>query len=514
MKEGSDLSYMDCRSTNINAKGYLYSFRDKDNEIQTWMLMKTEGFAPISSIASALHSLSVCAKEVGDEFEFTLTEGSIDGWETACDGITLDGECGGIVSLRDYTYVDGSVNENRFSSHLRLLCNRKRIVPITGRTGVPARIGESFFGRDDTIDSLSKIIKSNHAMLLSPRRTGKTSVMLALTDRPPMNWTPIYINLETSTGLRSFIIDLVCKLVENEIIGEHLNLQDFDTFSFPSGKITSLQSIKIRDDIDRIIGKEIVGFSRRIFHSISSGPPVLLLLDELGDFLSILIEEDEIDLFREWMNVIEEDDMPRLIISGSKNLEYIIQVNELSDIFEDSNKYHLPAFDEDSALSLFEERLRAFDIRPSKNILRDSIELVGSAIPYYIQMLADFVIEEATKGSDLTDIELIKKAYHEGVLGFRGKSYFDEFDYRLRNYNAYHKRRAGRMILRQIALSDGIDDNELFDKYRDITGEDSRSTYNELIALIEEYFFIERRVEKYGFKSLVLRDWALKYIKC
>ena len=116
--------------------GYLLRLRDmEDGILRAWILLSTGDFEPLGKIASALGQLGEVAKSLAETNGCELEEGSVGGeWDV---GLLDEDERtrGHVASLRDYTYVDGTADEERLRRHLGLLLTGKRpsrVIPVTG----------------------------------------------------------------------------------------------------------------------------------------------------------------------------------------------------------------------------------------------------------------------------------------------------------------------------------------------------------------------------------------------
>jgi hypothetical protein len=348
-------------------------------------------------------------------------------------------------------------------------------------------------------------------MLLAPRRSGKTSLLMQLMDQPPTEWAPVYLDLEQTSAPIEFAVSLAWVLRQQPSLGARLDLPELRAADEAASPDSRRRQIEWQGPLYRAIGADWPDFCKRLLGAVGEAPAMLLLLDELGDFLEALDQGKERKDFVAWFHdCLAGPGGHRLIVTGSRHLEHLIERLRLKKAFARFDRFPLPLLEEDAARQLFEERLRAGRIRPAPDLAAYALQRVGPQVPFYVQMLADFVLEQVPEGRDLDDRTVIDAAYEGGVLGFRGQAYFEELEARLKSYDAYHRRRAGRLVLRLIAEADNIDEGVLAVRFQEATGE-SPEKFKELMALLEEYFFLDRKDGCCRFQVPVLRDYALRY---
>ena len=80
-------------------------------------------------------------------------------------------------------------------------------------TGSPAR-SDDFFFREAYIEDIWDSLRKEHVLLLAPRRTGKTSVMLHLADHPRQDRTVVFRNIEELGSPAEFCQTLILAIHE------------------------------------------------------------------------------------------------------------------------------------------------------------------------------------------------------------------------------------------------------------------------------------------------------------
>jgi hypothetical protein len=421
---------------------------------------------------------------------------------------------GHIGGLRDYTYADGTLNAARLQRHLERLLRGEDVRDEVEATGKVARWREGLFDRENARLSLLDKATKTPVMLLAPRRTGKTSLMYWLLDDPPEAWAPIYLDLMWWTDPREFVGGLAAEVLRARALADRIIAagEPFRSFGLPPERDDERRAWKQK--IAEGVKTDWLGVLDSLLAATRGRPRPLLLLDEVADFIQALREGSEPDyraFVEEALPMLSNADNCGLVVTGSRSLEYAVKKLALTEAFAGFDRFVLPPFEREPARVLFEERLRAKDIRPTPAVVDRAVSLVGHQVPYFVQMLADAVVNGVPAG-DLADASVVEDRYRNGLLGYPVEGYFNDLERRLKGLNQYRRHRAGRDILCLVAeREDGIEDAELVARFQESAG--GAEAFEELMVLLEEYFFLGREGARWRFQVPVMRDCALKYYR-
>jgi len=75
---------------------------------------------------------------------------------------------------------------------------------------------DDFYFREEFIEDLWEALEKHNVLLLAPRRTGKTSVMYRLLDRPKDSWLVIHLNVEDLKTPGNFLISPIDAINEHQ----------------------------------------------------------------------------------------------------------------------------------------------------------------------------------------------------------------------------------------------------------------------------------------------------------
>jgi hypothetical protein len=485
--------------------GYLLRLvQQADQSPRAWLLLRTADFEPLAAMPQALAALAAAAKSVAADHLCCLDERSVGG----VDDSFLeepDRELGHIASLRDYTYADGSADSDRLLWHLALLLGGRKITALLAASGAVARIGGSLIGREAAREQLVREVALASVMLLGPRRNGKTTLLRWLVDEPPAGFAPVYLDLERIAEPAALAVEL-CVGLRKHPAATRFKLAELES-EIPEDPVAA---IAWRNALYARIGDGWADFLRRLLRAASDHLTPLLLLDEFGDFLELLEKDgDRLRPFLVEIQHLAATGPQRLIITGSRSLEFLIERLDIGNSFQSFRRFALPDFEQCSARRLFEERLRARDIRPAREVTEKALALVGHNVPFYIQLLADAVLPQLSPG-DFTEPERLVAAYQTALLGHAGQAYFSDLERRMKTYDAFVQRRAGQLVLRLIAERRQVHDDDLRLRYAQAKF-GSEEQFRWLMTLLEEYFFLSNDGGNWRFRAPVLRDYALRY---
>lgn len=259
--------------------------------------------------------------------------------------------------------------------------------------------GSDLFGREAIIEYLWTRLRSSNVLLAAPRRFGKTSVMYHLIDYPRAGFRVFHFDLESVTRPVDFVVLIIERLREDERLKNFLRksargfrtlLEEVELKVSPAEDVTIGLALKRRlENSWKEIGKEI--FSKLE----TTSDPIVLIFDELGmmieNFLDGRLEENEIREFFNWFRSLRID--PKMsrchyLIGSSISIDRHLSRLGIIATLNDFERIILREFDDSSvALTFLDGLLASNDIEIDEDGKARVFELLGPAIPYFIQAL-------------------------------------------------------------------------------------------------------------------------------
>ena len=403
---------------------------------------------------------------------------------------------------------------------------------------------ENFYDRVDLIKHMWGIAEEHDTFLIGPRRFGKSGILCKMYDEPMEGFKVIFIDCEKFEDPYEFFTALLVEVLKNRNLS--LKIKDC-AHSIPliPEKILSkvkdhiseieLLEIKIglRESIEKQWKEESVRCIKELDKLVNqSNEKILFLLDEFPSLLKHMIDDGkypETKLFLEWFRALRLDlnlTNTRFIIAGSRNIHTVyrnipnqllekgeIEKDEMvyfsfNQVFNDFRKVLIEPFDAITAKEFIAELFSSSQITVEDGIIDKILELVGSPVPYFIQLL----ISEIKRYHDgnLTP-EIIESIYNERILGPTCRFYFEYYEDRLKEYGLINEKGA-KVIVTELSKAGSLTKNELYDIFLLATKSEDSSKFDDLMNDLEMDFYIKFDSDnKYSFLSKILSDWWLRW---
>lgn len=397
---------------------------------------------------------------------------------------------------------------------------------ITNRVGPPVR-GEDFFGREAFVELVSEKLQGGNVLLAAPRRFGKTSVMYSLIDQPRWNYKVIHADLEHLTTPAELITVLVEQLVRSE--DEQLSRVARRLSYFP-GKFWSrftknfqeVELLKIKIKLRDELRPRWQEAGEELFKKIADlQTTIIFILDELPMMIDRMARseahrEDAKTMLR-WLRSLRiSPDVKnvRFLIAGSIGISRVL--NELGEIsaIGDFEQMRLDPFSPKLASAFLDKLSDAYKAPLSKPSKKRMLELVGTPIPYFIQIIFSEVAKAHAQDGEPITPKKIERIYREKVLGVDCKTYFDHYYGRLRDYCQPHEEKAAKRILREIAMTGALARDACSQFYkREVGDRKNVEEFNRLMTDLENDFYIrfDTDTNQFEFACKLLRDWWLRH---
>lgn len=405
---------------------------------------------------------------------------------------------------------------------------------------------ENFYDHEDLIEDMWAIAEEHDTFLIGPRRFGKSGILCKMYDEPRERFKVIFIDCEKlEDPYEFFFTELLVEILKNRKI--RLKIKDC-THSIPliPKKILSgikeniseieLLEIKIglRESIEKNWKEESVQCIKELDKLANEyNEKILFLLDEFPSLLKHMIdsgEYPETKLFLEWFRALRLDlnlTNTRFIIAGSRNIytvyrnipyllleNGVIEKSELTyfslhQVFIDFRKILIEPFDVGTAKEFIKELFASNQITVKDSTIDKILNLIGSLVPYFIQLL----ISETKRYNDDGNLtpEIIESIYNERILGPTCRFYFEYYEDRLKEYDQISEKGA-KVIITELSKAGSLTKNELYDIFVFATKSDESSKFDELMNDLEMDFYIKfDENNKYSFLSKISSDWWLRW---
>jgi hypothetical protein len=185
------------------------------------------------------------------------------------------------------------------------------------------------------------------------------------------------------------------------------------------------------------------------------------------------------------------------------------------DSFNDFERLTLPELSGDRAARFLEVLLESRGLSLSAASRRRTLALVGTPIPYFIQVFVSEVANANAMGTRNIGPKRLEEIYQNRVLGAACKTCFQHYYDRLHHYDKPQEH-AAKELLKVLALAhpQPVPREQLRALHRRCLGESATDAgFGQLIGDLENDFYTRYYPESggYTFASKILCDWWRRY---
>ena len=399
-------------------------------------------------------------------------------------------------------------------------------------TGAPVDPVDLRF-REEFLADLWQTLRTGHAVLTAPRRTGKTSVMDYLRDHPENGFSVVSINVQDLTHPADFFQVLLdgfhdahpdfvrARLAAGwELVGGALGrIQEVGAGSF---KLALRGSDPDWRTNWRRHGDTLLAQAR------STSVPILFIVDEFPDMLLNLSLEDGALLreFLAWFRAQRQDPAPardsiRWLVGGSVNLAGTLDALGLVDLINDLEDVSLPPLTDGDIEAFVIEMLSGRGVPFAADVVQRLIARLGRPIPLFMQMATHNLYrlwKREQRRIVATDVDTV---FDTMIVGSAARTRLQHYHSRIRQYYAGPNRSIAHALLGQVSASTSglpratlLQETEraLMELGVTLPAHERRQTFNRLMLDLEnDFYIVEVEEETYDFASGVLKSWWRKY---
>jgi ribosomal protein S6 len=368
--------------------------------------------------------------------------------------------------------------------------------------------GKNFWNRPDLLEDINDILESNgHALLVAPRRVGKTSLMYKILDDKKEEYIVLYIDFEAQHSCNAFWKKLFSELMNEEFISTLKNKAK----SFYS-KIASIRLSEAGVDGVKFGESKSIDYAQAFVNLLKSNKgdkKIIIMLDEFSQAIENIIKnegkEKAIELLEQHREIRQNHKLSEntfFIYAGSIGLESVVSNINSSKLINDlSNISVLPLGNED-AKAFTIHLCKTNNIEIQEETIFYMLEKIEYFIPFYIQLITQ-EIKRLYRKVDIIDNSVIDEAIRK-VL--EHKKEFAHWEERLSVFNKNNKSFA-REILSLISTDKTSDLNTLINIATRHSLNEKEA--KEIIHILKYDGYINNSddIKLYRFNSPILRIW-------
>ena len=400
-------------------------------------------------------------------------------------------------------------------------------------TGSPLDPEDLWF-REDFIDLLWEILRTEHVLLTAPRRTGKTSVMDHLAARPQGGYSAISVFVQDLDHPSEFLLTLL-----DAFQAKHPQL---------FRKIFKASSHWIGDVLERVEGVEVAGFKvalrdrnpkgRDDWKSLGdneffglvrqSKTKLLFIVDEFPDLI-LNMKRNHPDLVRPFLGWFRghcvdphpKHDSVRWLLGGSVNLSSTLDAMGSIDLINALHDERLPVLTSAQVQEFVQRMLSDRKVEMDQAIPGEVAKRIGRPVPLFLQMITQDLYRIWKRERRPLVLEDVNTAFSELIVSSAARDKLQHYYSRIQQYYDEPKRSAAYALLAKMSLSQhALDRSSIeqeFDRVVQSQGvslpeHERKRMFNQLLRDLENDFYVAETSDgKYDFASGLLKDWWRKY---
>ena len=387
--------------------------------------------------------------------------------------------------------------------------------------------------RDEFIEQLWEILKSEHVLLTAPRRTGKTSVMDHMAARPRGGFSTVRVFVQDLDHPAEFLLTLLDAFQDR-----HPNLfrSVFQSSSHLIGKI-----------LGRIGEIEAGGF-KVAFREASPGwrdewkangddffervrkekKQVLFIVDEFPDLI-LNMKRNQPELVRPFLSWFRghcvsphpKQDPVRWLLGGSVNLSSTLDAIHCLDLVNTLHDVALPVLNDQQVREFVCQMLSERQVPSSADVPAAVARRLGRAIPLFMQMITQDLYRIWKRDQRTIQSADVDTAFNELIVSSAARDKLQHYYSRIARYYDDPGRTAAYALLARLSIAPGDLERGLLQQEFDrivhglgtaMPAHERKRLFNQLLRDLENDFYVaETAPGRYDLASGLLKAWWKKY---
>lgn len=388
---------------------------------------------------------------------------------------------------------------------------------------------DDFYFRKSFISDVWDSLRKDNVLLLSPRRTGKTSIMFNMLDNPENGYRVIHLNAEDLETPMEFYLSLIDAINAHQ---PEFMKKLYSSWGFLKGLGNRFEElgfmdfkIKLRNAADwEQRWKEL---AQQLMEKVMAiGEPVLFIIDELPDMLSSMSEASP-DLLKEFLHQFrklrtghKDGGKIRWLVGGSVNIRGSLDELGLIKLINDLKTEILPAVNAQEVQSFIRMMLDERGVQYDETLIPRICELLGDPIPFFLQLFTQELFRYWRREKPgVLNAGHAENVFQYSLLGEAAHDKLQHYHSRIQLYYPRDDQDAAYDLLDALCQADqGISEKGLFGRYQKLQLEQSRETnaramqqkFKRLLLRLESDFYISKQNGHYAFNSFLLKTWWRK----
>ena len=393
--------------------------------------------------------------------------------------------------------------------------------------------------RDDFIDELWDLLRSENVILSAPRRTGKTSVMDHLAARPRHGFTTIPVFVQDLDHPNEFLLTLldafhsrhpsVFRTVFHQASDWLRPLLDrFQSVEVPGFKVALREKLSTAPDAWKQLGND------HFFSIVRQSPlKLLFIVDEFPDLIVNMARNHPrlVSEFLAWyrghcLRPRPRQDNIRWLLGGSVNLSSTLDAIGDIDLINQFHDSSLPVLTRAQVEEFVQRMLSERQVPFQPQVPGAVAAVLGRPVPYFLQMITQNLYRLWKREKRELVPADVRACFNDLVISSAARDKLQHFYSRIQAYYTEPRRSAAYDLLAALSLSpNGLPRTRLWQRFEAVLNaggiaepeHSRRQLFNRLLHDLENDFYIaevaaEREQHNlYDFASGLLKAWWCKY---
>ena len=400
-------------------------------------------------------------------------------------------------------------------------------------TGSPLDPEDLWF-RDEFIELLWEVLRTEHVLLTAPRRTGKTSVMDHLAAKPREGFSVVSVFVQDLDHPSEFLLTLLDAFHEKHpqlfrkifnasskwiaALLERVGEVDVGGFKVALRE----QNPKGREEWRSLGDNEFFGLARQ------SKSKLLFIVDEFPDLI-LNMKRNHPELVRPFLgwfrghcvNPHPKHDTVRWLLGGSVNLSSTLDAMGAIDLINALHDERLPVLTSSQVQEFVQRMLLDRKVEMAPAIPNEVAKTLGRPVPIFLQMITQDLYRIWKRERQPLVLDDVKTAFGELIVSSSARDKLQHYYSRINQYYDEPKRSAAFALLAKMSISQSELDRAILEQEfarvvqsqgYNLPDHDRKRLFNQLLRDLENDFYVAEIFDgKYDFASGLLKAWWRKY---
>ena len=388
--------------------------------------------------------------------------------------------------------------------------------PLKSSLGQPAEGEGRFFAREKITNKILRKLSNGENLLISaPRRIGKSSILKNIVRNQTDKEIIKYMIVQSVNSQEEFFKKLFNELIEDKEIFEGVQgylAKASSTLKSYASRISgiSLEGITLNPE-------EVINYYQECIELISSfktEKKIIIFIDEFPDALNNILENDEalaVNFLQQNRDMREKfsNNNLQFVYTGSTGLKNVVRKFKKLDLINDIVTIKVPPFNDDEARELIErlilgyqEEIKEFEI--DEETIAYIVQIIRWKLPYYMQIIVDGLFEHYEDNEEIINRNTVDFILSELVKSKSNHSdYFENWKDRLSRAFKGGEYSFAIDVLNFIAKNEFID----YAEFCDLASKHNVDEHKYVLDVLEHDGYMSEDEGKYGFNSILLKNW-------